>query len=440
MSVVVVGAGLAGLTAAIRLVGYGLETTVLEARDRVGGRTHGIRVAPGTWADAGAAYFEGRHTALTALLDDAGLHAVPAAPAGDGRFALDATGETRGGPFPPLRATALGTMFDLLDDLGRRVRADAPWCGAGAAALDRVTASRWADEHLRHPDARLFFPLLVGQLTGAHPADVSALHLGFALRSGGGPLYLGGLEGGARGSHVAGGAHRLCERLAASLGDRVRLRAPVRALHQDRNGVTVHSAAGSLRCDSVVVAVPPALADAIDHRPRLAAPRAGVRVGPGRVVKVHLVYPRPVWRDQGLCGWSVSATGPLLSTMDESGSTGGVGTLAGLVTGRRARRFRLLDGRRQREAVVAQVSRLFPGLPAPVGVHVTDWVGDPWSRGSYAAPFRPGHWLRAGPHLKAPHGRVHWAGSETSTGFFGLMEGAIRSGHRAAAEVCVAGR
>ncbi|MFD0888257.1 FAD-dependent oxidoreductase, partial [Streptosporangium algeriense] len=73
--------------------------------------------------------------------------------------------------------------------------------------------------------------------------------------------------------------------------------------------------------------------------------------------------------------------------------------------------------------------------PAPTGFHVTDWVNEDYSRGCYAALFGPGDWTRLGPHLVTPHGRVHWAGTETSTEFFGLMEGAIRSGHRVAAEV-----
>ena len=84
---------------------------------------------------------------------------------------------------------------------------------------------------------------------------------------------------------------------------------------------------------------------------------------------------------------------------------------------------------------MAQAAQLFPDLPAPIGFHVTDWVNEEYSRGCYAALFGPGDWLRHGPHLTTPHQRVHWAGTETSTEFFGLMEGAIRSGHRVAAEI-----
>ncbi|MER7133426.1 flavin monoamine oxidase family protein [Streptosporangium saharense] len=437
MSVVVVGAGLAGLTAATDLAARGVEVTVVEARERVGGRLHGIEVAPGSRVDAGAAYLGGRHTALTALMAELGLRTTPTTMSGDSRFALNGNGEgrTRPGRFPPLSAVALGELFDALDELTRAVRADAPWLSAGAVRLDAQTADEWAREHLRHPDARLFFPLFLGEMMAADPRDVSVLHMGFYLTSGGGVRYLNAFAGGAQEDRVAGGAHRLCELLAVRLGERVRLGEPVRAIHQDGEGVTVTTSAGSLRADAVVVAVPPSLADAIDHRPGLPVPRSGGRTAPGCAVKVHLIYPSPAWREQGLSGWSVNARGPLLSTVDDSPPDGAVGVLTGFVTGREAHAFARLSPGEQRERAFEQAARLFPGLPEPTAFHVTDWVNEDYSRGCYAALFGPGDWTRLGPHLVAPHGRVHWAGTETSTEFFGLMEGAIRSGHRVAAEV-----
>ena len=435
MSVIVVGAGLAGLTAAAGLLAHGIETTVLEARDRVGGRTHGIEVGPGAWVDAGAAYLGDRHTALHALMTDLSLTTTRTTMTGCSRFALGAGDATRLGRFPPLNAVALGEMFDLLADLTNTVRADAPWLSPDADLLDKLTVADWADRNLTHPDARLFLPLFLGEMMAADPADVSVLHMAFYLRSGGGIRYLNAFEGGAQQDRVEGGAQQLGQRLAARLGDRVRLADPVRAIHQDEDGVDVYSAGGQTRCRAVVVALPPSLADAIDYRPELPVPRASEQTGRGCAVKVHLVYPAPLWRGHGLSGWSVNAAGPLLSTVDDSPAGGGVGVLTGFVTGAEAYRFAALSAEDQREAALAQVAQLFPQLPAPSAVHVTDWVNEEYSQGCYAALFGPGDWLRHGPHLTTPHHRVHWAGTETSTEFFGLMEGAIRSGHRVASEI-----
>ncbi|MFI8459910.1 flavin monoamine oxidase family protein [Kitasatospora sp. NPDC085464] len=447
-SAVVVGAGLAGLTAADGLVAHGIDVTVLEARDRVGGRTHGIEASPGTRVDAGAAYLGDKHTELHALITELGLKTVPTTMLGASRFALDPTADdapaapaskgttaaTRDGRFPPLDAVALGDLFERLAELTAAVRPEAPWLTPDAERLDTLTAADWAEQHLAHPDARLFFPLFLGEMCAADPADVSVLHLAFYLRSGGGLRYLNAFAGGAQQDRIDGGAHQLCERLAERLGDRVRLGEAVRAVHQDDHAVTVHTGRGAYRADVAVLALPPLLADAIAHEPAPPVPRAGERTARGCAVKVHLVYPAPLWRDNGLSGWSVNARGPLLSTVDDSPGSG-IGVLTGFVTGAEAHRFGALTPEQQRAEALAQAARLFPMLPEPIGFHVTDWLNDPYSQGCYAALLGPGDWVRLGPTLTAPHRRVHWAGTETSTAFFGLMEGAIRSGRRVVAEI-----
>ncbi|BCJ76072.1 monoamine oxidase [Catellatospora sp. IY07-71] len=431
--VVVVGAGLAGLTAATELSLAGVEVTVLEARDRVGGRTHGIEVAPGAWIDAGAAYLGERHTDLAKMIADLGLKTVRTTMEGHSRFVLGQGGVTREGRFPPLNAVALGDLFDRLDELVERVDRDAPW---RSDIADGETAATWAQRYLTHPDALAFFPLFLGEMMAADPADVSVLHMAFYLSSGGGLGYLNAFEGGAQDSRIDGGAQQLCRRLADGLGPgAVHLNTPVRAIDQDGRSATVHCAGASHPCDAVVVAVPPALADEILFRDAAPVRRTTARTAPGRAVKVHLVYPAPLWREQGLSGWSVNAAGPLLSTVDDTPACGRAGVLTGFVTGHEATRYAALPPAEQRREAVAQAASVFPGLPEPAGFHVSDWVSERYSRGCYAALFGPGDWRQLGPHLTAPHGRVHWAGAETSTEYFGLMEGAIRSGRRAAAEI-----
>jgi monoamine oxidase len=431
--VVVVGAGLAGLTAAADLAQAGVDVTVLEARDRVGGRTLGIEVAPGAWVDGGAAYLGDRHTDLAKMIADLGLKTVPTAMDGHSRFVLGAGRVTREGRFPPLSAVALGDLFDQLDDLVHRVRPAQPW---RSDIADDQTAAEWAQRNLSHPDARAFFPLFLGEMMAADPADVSVLHVAFYLSSGGGLRYLNAFEGGAQDSRVDGGSHQLCRRLADELGPgAVKLGTAVHTIEQTTRSAVVYTDSAMYACDAVAVAVPPALADEIELRPGTPAGRTTERTRPGRAVKVHLIYPEPLWREQGLSGWSVNADGPLMSTVDDSPASGGAGVLTGFVTGREANRYAALTAAEQRREAIDQAATIFPGLPEPTGFRVTNWVRERYSRGCYAALFGPGDWKLLGPQLAAPHGRVHWAGAETSTEFFGLMEGAIRSGHRAAAEI-----
>jgi monoamine oxidase len=441
MRVVVVGAGLAGLTAALEVAAAGAEVIVLEARDRVGGRTHGVTVSTSAVADGGAAYLGVRHTELLALVREHGLGLASTAMAGDSTFLVSDRRTTTASRMPPLDAVALGDLFDRLEDLVAEVRPDAPWQSPHARRLDGLSAGRWLADVVKHPDARTFFPLFIGEMMAADPSTISVLHMAFYLRSGGGIRFLNAFEGGAQQWRIDGGAHLLCLALAERLGERVRLRHPVHRIDQNADEVVVQcvrhtsKTLSEYRADRVVVAIPPVLAQRIEFRPALRAPRATAATGHGCAVKVHLSYPAPLWRDGGLSGWSVSTNGPLLSTVDDSPPDESAGILTGFVTGAAASAFSALSARRQKEAVLAHTHRLFPQLPPPTKYTVTDWLAEKYSRGCYAALFGLGDWLRLGPRLTEPHGRVHWAGTETSLEFFGLMEGAIRSGRRVAAEL-----
>ncbi|MEE6169128.1 MULTISPECIES: flavin monoamine oxidase family protein [unclassified Mycolicibacterium] len=441
MRVVVVGAGLAGLTAALDLAAAGVDVTVLEARDRVGGRMRGVPVSEGVVADGGAAYLGVRHTELLGLVQECGLGLVSTDVEGDSTFLLGGRRTTTPSRVPPLNAVALDGLFDRLEALVDQVDADAPWQSPQARQLDRMSAARWLAHEVKHPDAQTLFPLYIGEMMAADPAAISALHMAFYLRSRGGIHYLDAFEGGARRWRIDGGVHLLCLALAERLGDRVRLQHPVCVIRQDVDGVVVQCVQGvdgtrsEYRADRVVVAIPPLLAQRIEFRPVLRAPRATAFTGRGCAIKVHLGYPAPIWRDRGLSGWSLSANGPLLSTVDDSPPDESAGVLTGFITGAAAFTFTGLPLSAQRGAALAHAHRLFPQLPPPSRCTITDWLAQKYSRGCYAALFGPGDWLRLGPTLTAPHDRVHWAGTETSLEFFGLMEGAIRSGRRVATEL-----
>lgn len=441
MRIVVVGAGLAGLTAALDLAAAGVDVTVLEARDRVGGRIHGVPVSEGVLADGGAAYLGVRHTELLGLVQEYGLGLVSTEMEGDSTFLLSGRRTTTASRLPPLDAFALDSLLDRLEELVDQVDPDAPWQSPHARQLDRMSAASWLAQEVKHPDAQAFFPLYIGEMMAADPAAISVLHMAFYLRSRGGIRYLKAVEGGAQQWRIDGGAHLLCLALAERLGDRVRLQHPVCAIDQDADGVVVQCVQGvdgtrsEYRADRVVVAIPPLLAQRIEFRPALRAPRATAATGRGCAIKVHLSYPAPVWRDRGLSGWSLSANGPLLSTADDSPPDESAGVLTGLIVGAAASTFTGLPLSAQRDASLAHAHRLFPQLPPPTRCTITDWLAEKYSRGCYAALFSPGDWLRLGPTLTAPHGRVHWAGTETSLEFFGLMEGAIRSGRRVATEL-----
>jgi monoamine oxidase len=226
--------------------------------------------------------------------------------------------------------------------------------------------------------------------------------------------------------------------MASSLGSRVVLRAPVRSISQTRHGVTVDSDAGTWRAGRVIVAIAPTLAGRIDYEPALPAPRDQLtqRMPQGSVIKVEAVYPKPFWRAAGLNGYSNSDRPPIHFTYDNSPPGGTPGVLLGFVAGSDARRLGAISAAARRRAVLGAFERLFGRAAArPRRLIEHNWSSEVWTRGCYAGFLGPGVWSDLGSALRAPVGRVHWAGTETSEVFMGYMDGAVRSGERAAREV-----
>jgi monoamine oxidase len=156
----------------------------------------------------------------------------------------------------------------------------------------------------------------------------------------------------------------------------------------------------------------------------------------GSVLKVHALYDRPFWRDDGRTGQATSDTGPVKITYDNSPPTGPTGVLIGFIEGEEARKWGPRPLAQRRAAVIAQFAKWF-GPPAgkPRAYVEQNWMEEEWSRGCYGAWAPPGVLLGYGAALRKPVGRIHWAGTETSTEWCGYMDGAVRSGERVAAEV-----
>jgi monoamine oxidase len=235
-----------------------------------------------------------------------------------------------------------------------------------------------------------------------------------------------------------GGSQLICERLARQLGPRVKLRTPVRRIVVGKGGVRVESRRYVITAKRVIVAVPPTLAGRIRYSPALPAGRTQLtRAMPqGTLLKVTAVYDRPFWREQGLNGTAVSLSGPVNATFDDSPPDGSPGVLFGFVGGDEARRHRGRSRAARRAAVLENFADYFgPQAMSAERYFETDWPGARWSRGGPVGIAGPGVLLNHGPALRQPVGRIHWAGTETSNYWNGYMDGAVRSGKRAAREV-----
>jgi monoamine oxidase len=216
------------------------------------------------------------------------------------------------------------------------------------------------------------------------------------------------------------------------------LSSPVRRIVQGRRHVRVESRRLTVRARRVIVAIPPVLTRGIDFRPGLPAMRAQLarRMPQGTLLKVTAVYDRPFWREQGLTGGAVSTEGPVNVTFDDSPQDGSPGVLFGFVGGDEGRRFLQTPRAQRRADVLENLATYFgPDASRPRNYFETNWPGARWSRGGPVGIAAPGVLTAVGPALRQRFGRVHWAGTETSTYWNGYMDGAVRSGERAALEV-----
>ena len=445
--VAVVGAGLAGLTAARRLVRARRSVVVLEARDRVGGRILNHSIGGGEVAALGGEFVGPTQDHILALARAMGVRTFKTYNEGSN---VDVVGGVRelypastGIPTNPDFTKDLPNLLSL-DTLAREVPVDAPWRAARAAEWDSQTLETWKQGNLETAIGKAAFDAIVEPVWGAEPRDLSLLFALFYVaaagneRNPGSALRLATTPGGAQESRFVGGSQLIALRLARRLGSRVVLDSPVRRISQGHGRVRVESDRLTVVARRTIVAIPPTLTAEIEYQPALPAPRAQLvqRYPQGSLMKCEAIYDRPFWRARGLSGQGFSDTGPVKAPFDASPPDGRPGILLGFVGGHEARFWGRRPLAERRRAVLRSFAAYFGDEAlSPRRYAEKDWSKEVWTRGCPVGWTAPGVLLEYGPYIRRRVGRIHWAGTETSTFWNGYMDGAVRSGERAAREV-----
>jgi monoamine oxidase len=440
--VCVVGAGYAGLTAARRLTQGGKSVVVLEARDRVGGRIWTQRLSDGSAIDRGGGWLGPRHDAMFGLAGEMGVTTYKTYV--QGAHLLVGEGRTRRytGLIPkisPLAIITLALAQTKLNRMAKQLPLEAPWHAKRAAEWDSRSVAWWLERSgVRTTIARDLFETAVRGLMTGDLEDVSLLHLLYLIRGHGSVNTLFSIEDGAQENLVHGGAGSIAMKVADALGDSVRLNAPVRSIAQRNDHVVVGAGDVEVSARHAVVTVPPALILDIDFDPVLPDDRRELyrnAVG-GPETKTLVVYDEPFWRAEGLSGQSSEPNSASEVTIDASPDATSPGVIASFTFGRVARQLADLDEGERRKAVLDRLTTRFGSRAAkPVDFIETAWWKEEWTRGCSFAHLPRGILTRYGPLFREPFGRVHWAGTETSATSHGAMDGAVRSGERAAIEI-----
>lgn len=451
VDVAIVGAGLAGLTAARELTRRGKSVVVLEARDRVGGRVLNHDLGNGVVTEVGGQYIGPTQDRIAALAREVGVDTFPTYNEGENVLLLNGKRTTypaTGIPTDPSISASLVKTLSSLDAMAKTVPVDQPWTAPRAAEWDAQTLQTFLLASDPNAGARAITDAAIKSIWGAEAGDLSLLYALFYTAAAGNETTPGSFlrlvttAGGAQERRFVGGSQRVPLEMAKALGGNVALNAPVRRIEQSDRGVVVSTDAGRVTAGRVVVAVPPALTASIVWRPALPPRRAQLlqRAPQGSLVKAEAIYDRPFWRDAKLSGQAVADRGLARSTFDNSPPTGGPAVLFGFVGGREARAWGDLTPSARRDQVLGEFATYFgPEAAKPTDFVEKDWTTEEWTRGCPVAYLPPGVLLEYGSALREPFARVHWAGTETATYWFGYMDGAVRSGERVADEVARAG-
>jgi monoamine oxidase len=440
-TVIVIGAGLAGLSAAYDLHRAGWQVTVLEARDRVGGRVHSIRsFSDGLVAEGGGEFIDKHHTCMLAFAKEFNL---PLGVVGSWQGQSGDWGAYEGKAGHQNDANIWG--FDLgreyekiwaaLANLAKEVPDPAhPDSAPNAKVLDKQTAADWINAQQVQLLARRAFADHIRSEYTCEPENFSLLDLARNAA-----LYYSGTDFYNVNYRVIGGNDLIPRAIAATLPD-VRMNAAVTSIHNGVDAVSVTYKQGdsfqTISAAFVILAIPLTTARHIEFNPPLPTAHQNLvdQISYGSVTKVLIEYRKRFWKDAGWNG-RLSTDQYIVMTWE---ATSHIDHEHGIITaytgGEPGRKLSALSDGERIKLAVAVIEKVFPGSSDLIENTATiAWVNEPFTGGSYMA-FSPGqvtaHWQT----LFAPAGRLFFAG-EHATIYQGFMEGAVESGQRAAKNI-----
>jgi putrescine oxidase len=439
--VVIVGAGVAGLTAANDLKKAGLSVAVLEARDRAGGRLW-TDVIDGAMLEIGGQWVSPDQDALIDTVAELGLETFSRYREGDSVYvgpdgvAKRFTGEMF--PVSPETEAAIAEITERLDAMVAEIDPDRPWAHEKAAEWDSISWDAWLRTQTDDDEAVRNLAFATGPAMLTKPThSFSLLQSLLMAASAGAYSHLVDADF-ILDKRVIGGLQQVPLLLAERLGDDVFLEQPVRTLEYGDDGVTAVADGMTVRARFAILALPPNLYPRISFAPAL--PRLQHQMhqhlSMGFVIKVHAVYDRPFWREKGLSGTAFSPYELSHEAYDNTNHGDERGTLVGFVSDRHADDVFRISAEERKERILESLSHYYgPEAKDPIVYYESDWGAEEWTRGAYAVSFDLGGLHRYGADLREPVGPIHFACSDMAGAGYQHVDGAIRMGRLAASNI-----
>ncbi|XP_066212219.1 amine oxidase [flavin-containing] A [Saccopteryx leptura] len=443
--VVVIGGGISGLSAAKLLAEHEVNVLVLEARDRVGGRTYTIRNKYVDYVDVGGAYVGPTQNKILRLSKELGLETYKVNV--NERVVQYVKGKTYPfrGAFPPvwnpIAYLDYNNLWRTLDNMGKEIPADAPWDAPHAEEWDKITMKELIEKICWTQTAKQFASLFVNINVTSEPHEVSALWFLWYVKQCGGTTRIFSVTNGGQERKFVGGSGQVSEKIMNLLGDRVKLRHPVASIDQTGDNIIIETLNHEVyQCNYVIIAIPPTLISKIHFSPEMPTERNQLvqRLPMGAIIKCMMYYKEAFWKKKDYCGCMIiqDEEAPISITLDDTKPDGSLPAIMGFILARKAVQLaKLHKDERKRKICELYAKVLGSEALQPVHYEEKNWCEEQYSGGCYTAYFPPGIMTRYGRVIRQPVGRIYFAGTETATHWSGYMEGAVEAGEREARSI-----
>ncbi|NP_001088354.1 monoamine oxidase A L homeolog [Xenopus laevis] len=444
--VIVIGGGISGLSAAKLLSESGISVVVLEARDRVGGRTHTVRNKQVKYVDLGGAYVGPTQNRLLRMAKDLGLETYKVNL--NGHLIQHTKGKSYkfNGAFPPAYNPFVYLDYNhvmrTMDQWAKEIPVEAPWKAPHAAEWDRMSMMEFINNTCFTQSGRSFATLFVNLVVTAETHQISTLWFLWYIKLCGGTTRAFSTENGGQERKFVGGSGQISERIMERLQGRVMLESPVVKIDQSGQSVIVETLNHeTYEAKYIISAIPPILSTKIHFEPELPSIRNQLihRLPMGSVIKCMVYYKEAFWRKMDICGCMIMEDDdtPIGFTLDDTKPDGTEPAIIGFILSRKATLMANLTKEERKRKICEYYAKVMGTDEAlhPVHYEEKDWSKEQYSGGCYTAYFPPGIMTQYGSVIRKPVGKIYFAGTETATEWSGYMEGAIQAGERAAREV-----
>jgi monoamine oxidase len=439
LDVIIIGGGFSGLAAARILHQATKKFVLLEARQRLGGRTHTHYFDDGKYIDVGGQWIGPTQDRMYALAHEHQVEWYDTYNEGKNIIDLNQKIKTYTGLIPKMDIASL-INIDLalkkLERMAKKVPLHSPWLAPNATEWDSLSLEAFVRKICYTKNCYKVVRAGLETVYACELNEVSLLHALFYIHSGTNLNVLLSIQEGAQAHRIKGGMQKLADEIGSRFMQSIRFNSTITQVVHKNDSVTVYGNNFSFNAKRVIITVPPVLISSIEFKPELPLYKKQLlqKMSMGIVGKVTAVYEKPFWRDKGLSGQVVTdELAPFQTMFDSSPVDSRFGTLLAFCIANRARDFFAREEANRKKIALESFTRYF-GAEASKPVHYMDhcWADEPWSKGCYAGIYPTGAWTNFRNELAQRTGVIHWAGTETSEVWYGYIEGAVRAGEREA--------